>query len=611
MPDHRPIVSVLMPSYNQSAFIARALESLLAQSFKDWEAIIIDDGSTDNTPAIVARFTADPRLHYHQLPSNRGVGAAVNEALDRAQGDLIAYLPSDDLYFADHLASLVDLLRANPDASLAYSGVRYRYSKSAAGRIDGYPLLPVQVMHRRTDDRWVEREALVTDDWARMYWNALTLHGEFSGTGKVTCEWVHHKDQLHRLIREPEGGINLYRRRFNVQHPLRFHSTIGNAIDEVTHYRQFRDRPDTPTSADGLKILLVGELAYNAERVLALEERGHKLYGLWIDNPYWYNTVGPVPFGHIEDVPTRGWQEAIRRIQPDVIYALLNWQAVALAHEVLCHNPGIPFVWHFKESPFICLDRGTWPQLLDLYTRSDGQIYVSPEMCHWFSQFLPPSDPERTLILDGDLPKREWFAGERSSRLSRQDSEIHTVIPGRPIGLHPPVVEALARERIHVHFYGDYTHGQWKEWIDKVMLLAPGYLHLHAQVDQSGWVREFSQYDAGWLHAFESNNDGELRRANWDDLNYPARIGTYAAAGLPMIQADNSGHIVATQTLIESMGLGICYTSIENLGAKLRDEQHMELLRTNVWECREQFTFDAQADKLINFFRSTIRRRSA
>ena len=64
-----------------------------------------------------------------------------------------------------------------------------------------------------------------------------------------------------------------------------------------------RERPDTPRSDDGLKILLVGELAYNADRVLALEEQGHKLYGLWMPNPYWYNTVGPLPFGHVEDLP--------------------------------------------------------------------------------------------------------------------------------------------------------------------------------------------------------------------------------------------------------------------------------------------------------------------
>lgn len=85
--------------------------------------------------------------------------------------------------------------------------------------------------------------------------------------------------------------------------PLRYHSTVGNFTDEVAQYACFRDRPDTPPAADGLRILLVGELAYNADRVLALEERGHRLYGLWMRDPSWYTTVGPLPFGHVEDLP--------------------------------------------------------------------------------------------------------------------------------------------------------------------------------------------------------------------------------------------------------------------------------------------------------------------
>src|SRR5205085_4980356 len=117
--------------------------------------------------------------------------------------------------------------------------------------------------------------------------------GEFIGTGHLTCEWVDYPQQGHKTLLEPIGGINTYRDRYHVKHPLRFHTTTGNFIDEVAHYRRFRERPDTPLAPDGLKILLVGELAYSPERVLALEERGHKLYGLWTPKPYWFNTVGP------------------------------------------------------------------------------------------------------------------------------------------------------------------------------------------------------------------------------------------------------------------------------------------------------------------------------
>jgi len=212
---------------------------------------------------------------------------------------------------------------------LASAGVRHHYNRTAHGKIDGYPLQLVQVLHRRTEDRWIERDELVTDDLERMFWSKLRRRGRFVTSGEVTCEWVDHPTQRHKLIREQVGGINPYRVRYRVRAPLRFHSTAGNFIDETAQYAAVR-RPAVP-SAHGLKILLVGELAYNADRVLALEERGHRLYGLWMRDPYWYNTVGPLPFGHVEDLDRDRWQEEIARVRPDVIYALLNWQAVPFA----------------------------------------------------------------------------------------------------------------------------------------------------------------------------------------------------------------------------------------------------------------------------------------
>jgi glycosyltransferase involved in cell wall biosynthesis len=596
-----------MPAYNHAHFIRRALDSLLAQTLPDWELILVDDGSTDATRTVIAPYLDDPRVRYLRLDRNRGLGVALNQALEGATAPLVAYLPADDVYYADHLASLVATLDAHPAAVAAYSGVRHHYNRSAEGAIPGYPLQLVQVLHRRTPDRWVEREEVVTDDLDRMYWTALRAHGDFVPTGRLTCEWVDHPAQRHKVIQEPVGGINLYRQRYQVPHPLRFHTTVGNLIDEVGRYRRYRERPDTPRAADGLKILLVGELAYNADRVLALEERGHKLYGLWMPDPYWYNTVGPLPFGHVEDLPRDDWRAAVRRVQPDVIYALLNWQAVPFAHEVLTANLGVPFVWHFKEGPFICLEKGTWNELIDLYTRADGRIYSSPEMGDWLETVVPgigrlgPS-----LVLDGDLPKRDWFTAPPSPRLSDADGQLHTVVPGRPIGLHPHTVGELAAEGVHLHFYGDFTHGQWKAWIEKARGIAPAHLHLHANVDQEDWVAEFSQYDAGWLHFFESENGGDLRRANWDDLNYPARIATLAVAGLPMLQGDNAGAIVATQTLARERNLGLFFRDMAELGAQLRDRARLEQIRANVWRQREDFTFDYHADRLIAFFREVI-----
>jgi hypothetical protein len=431
--------------------------------------------------------------------------------------------------------------------------------------------------------------------------------GSFTGTGNVTCEWVDHPHQRHKLMQEPAGGINPFRQHYRVAQPLRFHTSCGNAIDELAQFGQQRSRPPTSPARDGLTIVLAGELAYNADRVLALEEQGHRLYGLWTGAPNWFNTVGPLPFGHVSDLPRHGWREALAHLRPDVIYAQLNWQAVPFAHEVLMASGGIPFVWHFKEGPFICLEKGCWPQLVELYRLADGRIYSSPEMRDWFDTVVPGlSRGGPSLVLDGDLPKRDWFAGRRSRLMSEADGEVHTVVPGRPIGLHPGTVAELARAGVHLHFYGDFTQGQWREWIDRACMLAPRHLHLHANVDQADWVQEFSQYDAGWLHAFESQNAGELRRANWDDLNYPARIATLAMAGVPMIQRDNEGAIVAAQTLLRRLGVGVFYRSIDELSTILHDHAAMARLRERMWSQRFEFCFDTHVPRLVDFFRTVI-----
>lgn len=605
----RPRITVLMPTFNQAAFIRRALDSLFAQTLADWELIIVNDGCTDTTHELLQPLLGDRRIRYERLARNTGLGAALNHALGLARGELIAYLPSDDVFYANHLASLTALLDGLGAAVLAFSGVRHHYNRSAPGQIEDYPLQLVQVLHRRSDERWLERAELVTDDLERMLWGRLSNQGAFVGSGQVTCEWVSHPRQGHLIIQEPIGGINPYRQYYGVDHPLRFHTTVGNQIDEVAHYYHFRERPDTPPAADGLKIVLLGELAYNAERVLALEERGHKLYGLWMREPYWYNTVGPLAFGHVTDLPHENWRAALRELQPDIIYGLLNWQAVPFAHEVLRENTGIPFVWHFKEGPFICLEKGSWNELVDLYAQADGQIYSSPEMRDWFDTVVPGlTGHSPSMVLDGDLPKRDWFNVERSPRLSERDGQIHTVVPGQPIGLHPHTVAELAEQGIHLHFYGDFTQGQWRAWIEKAQRMAGEFLHLHANVGQDNWVAEFSQYDAGWLHYFRSANNNELRRANWDDLNYPARMATLAAAGLPFLQGDNTGAIVATQTIARQHDLGLFFTSMEQLGTQLRDTERMAQLRANVWATRDMFTFDAHADGLIAFFREVIER---
>lgn len=91
-----PLVSVVIPAYNAQATLAETVRSLLAQSLTDWRAMIVDDGSTDSTPAIAQDFAwRDPRIAYHRQP-NRGLSGARNAGLERATGAYVHFLDADD-----------------------------------------------------------------------------------------------------------------------------------------------------------------------------------------------------------------------------------------------------------------------------------------------------------------------------------------------------------------------------------------------------------------------------------------------------------------------------------------------------------------------------------
>jgi hypothetical protein len=600
-----PEVSVVMPTFDQAAYLPRAVGSLQRQTFQNWELVVIDDGSPDTTADAVAGFD-DSRIRYYRLPANGGLGAACNAGIDLARAALVTYLPSDDVLLPEHIACLTSCF-GDDGAVLAWSAAQ------ADDRILGANRLQlVQVMHRRTADRWTERGELESDDLELLFWHRLRRQGRVVSTGQVTCAWVQHPAQRHRVMREAyDGGLNTFRARYQVPTPLRFRSTDGPLVDEPALYMTLRDRPRRKTG-DGLRILLVGELAFNPERVVALEERGHELFGLWITNPLGDSTVGPLPFGHVRDLPHRGWREAVQQVRPDVVYGLLNWRAVPLVHEVAFAGLDVPVVWHFKEAPQRCIARGSWPQLADLHADADAVVYASRHERDWFEEALPGRrDRARTFVLDGDLPKADWLAGPPSPRLSEQDGELHTVCVGRPIGLDAEIVQRLAASGIHLHLYGlvqaPGPKGSWRYWLDDAVRRAPSHLHVHPHVDQRGWVAQLSCYDAGWLHRFRSDNGGELARATWDDLNVPARLPVYLAAGVPALVQRSPGSSVAVQEVVQEHGVGLVYDDVDDLIALLHDEGAMKRARDRVWSQRHVFTFDAHADRLVALFRQVAR----
>ena len=636
-----PLVSILMPTFKQEDFIRRAIDSVCAQTFAAWELIIVNDGSTDRTHDLVSSYLTDRRIRYHVFQQNQGVGAALNFATTQARGEYIAYLPSDDLYYREHLATLIGHLEAHQKIYLVYGGVCYghgagkkvsvptllgpkfvnREAEALSSPLRGNLLTLVQLVHRRHLEeraRWKTRREVVSDNLETEFLRTLLANGaRFAYADKVTCEWVDHPDQRHKIIsastdqspawmRGSSGrGLHAYRNYYGVRKGewLRWQPSRGAHVDEYACYGHLDRNTDLPAPG-GLKILLVGDLGWNPERILAFEERGHKLYGLWIPWPNMWNAVGPFPYGNVEDIAyDRAWPDRVRSARPDLIYALLNIHSLPLINEVLDAHLGIPVVFHFKEQPFWCQSLGWWPTLLRILLESDGQVFISQENFEWYQLATGGVlDPSRVWILDGDLPKLNSMTDDWAPKLSAQDGKIHTVCAGRPVGLEP--FQHIAKAGIHVHFYGEHFQDWNAKWVESN--LPTRMLHIHPAVESHRWTEELSKYDAGWLHVFESSNGGELQRASWDDLNLPARLSTYAAAGLPWIMRDNGGSCVATQNLALKYDIGLLFHDFSDLARQLRDHSRLSQLTSNMRNARHAFSFDSHVSSLTDFFRRVI-----
>ncbi len=118
-----PLLSVVIPAYNRATIVPRAISSVLAQTYQDWELIVVDDGSKDRTDLAVKAF-GDSRIRYLRHSQNRGQSAAQNTGIRAARGKYVAFLDSDDEWLPDKLAGDVKAFGATPGAGMAYSGKR-------------------------------------------------------------------------------------------------------------------------------------------------------------------------------------------------------------------------------------------------------------------------------------------------------------------------------------------------------------------------------------------------------------------------------------------------------------------------------------------------------
>jgi glycosyltransferase involved in cell wall biosynthesis len=169
-------VSVVLPTYNRAGTLARAIDSVLEQDFRDLELIVIDDASTDDTRERVAAC-ADPRLRLLMLARNAGASAARNRGVAAARGALIAFQDSDDEWLPGRLRTQVDLLERLGERVVAVTGAILRPRARGAAYRGDWGVVPGP-----DGQRDVTYETIATQLWAQLQ-SLLVRRSAFLGAG--------------------------------------------------------------------------------------------------------------------------------------------------------------------------------------------------------------------------------------------------------------------------------------------------------------------------------------------------------------------------------------------------------------------------------------------
>jgi len=135
--------SIIIPTFNRGHVIGRAIESVIAQDFDDWEMIVIDDGSLDGTGDIVRQYSdRDNRISYH-YSENQGAAAARNLGSSFSSGKYFTFLDSDDEYLPNHLSLRAEMISAEPAIELLHGNAEIIGEQFVADRFDTSKLIPI------------------------------------------------------------------------------------------------------------------------------------------------------------------------------------------------------------------------------------------------------------------------------------------------------------------------------------------------------------------------------------------------------------------------------------------------------------------------------------
>ena len=225
----RPLVSVIVPSYNGAKFLPESLDSILAQTYPNIEIIVLDDASTDDTPAVAARYAG--RITYVRQPANLGQFDNVNDGIARATGEFVAVYHADDIYLPEIVEREVAYLQEHPDVAAVFASDIF---VDAAGREYGRLRLPPEVRGEQPLDYVTVLNALLT------YKNRFLVGPSAMVRASVYASVGQYREERYRIASDLEMWMRIARQRpiaVLEDHLMKYRHFHGNASQQFEFLR--------------------------------------------------------------------------------------------------------------------------------------------------------------------------------------------------------------------------------------------------------------------------------------------------------------------------------------------------------------------------------------
>jgi glycosyltransferase involved in cell wall biosynthesis len=305
-----PLISVIVPCHNYGKYVGEAIESIQHQTYESWELLVIDDGSSDDTQAVVQRYCqADARITYH-YQAQQGVSAARNNGFSRAKGEYLQLLDADDLLAPQKFERQLALFEAHPTASLVYGDAysfthqpgthqrefaKFTLAKSSISGV-GYAL----ALHMAADNIFLissplfkramlqvapgfNQRILAFEDWE--FWSRAVLQG---------AEFIYAPEEGTGFYVRAHGGNTTGNRHKMWQHKIKARESVMRSIEELL----------AKNTAKELKALYAAHRAFYYEEsarfnllyanvltglldTVQYSLKGEKPFRIWYDSAYW------------------------------------------------------------------------------------------------------------------------------------------------------------------------------------------------------------------------------------------------------------------------------------------------------------------------------------